>query len=190
MLSLDPLLSEGTRLVWILWEFSPPENLKRFLFPNKKTWKQVILRICYAKMSGFCSLPKCWDIRLYWWCAWLCFTLRETQQQVRTRLCSSDSSTRSSPSPRPPPDAWAIRELMAFPISQKEGGASKTEASDLLCGVINRSEMSCTSSPDQCCFCSSTLFSGTSILVSIQNTQQQQRDILKQVKHLSGQTVV
>lgn len=51
-------------------------------------------------------------------------TLRETQQQVRTRLCSSDSSTHSSPSPWSSPATWPIREVMAFPMSQKDGGIS------------------------------------------------------------------
>lgn len=51
-------------------------------------------------------------------------TLRETQQQVRTRLCSSDSSTHSSPSPWSSPATWPTREVMAFPMSQKDGGIS------------------------------------------------------------------
>lgn len=65
------------------------------------------------------------------------FTLRETQQQVRTRLCSSDNSTHSSPSSWPPPEAWTMRDLMAFPISQKEGGASAWENIINTCWIPN-----------------------------------------------------
>jgi len=38
--------------------------------------------------------------------------------------------------------------------------------------------------------CAVTLVSGTCILVSVQHTQQQQRQVLQQDQHLNGQTVV
>lgn len=55
-------------------------------------------------------------------------TFSVTQQQVRTKLCSSDSSTFSSPSSSSPVPLCPIRELMAFPMSQNEGGTSATNS--------------------------------------------------------------
>lgn len=83
-----------------------------------------------------CCLPARLDVR-----SCVCVTLRVTQQQVRTRLCSSDSRTHSSPSPWPLPDVSAIRELMALPMSQKDGGVSKAEERDLLCSIIKPSDL-------------------------------------------------
>ncbi len=58
------------------------------------------------------------------------FTFKETQQQVSSRLCSSESSTFSSPSsssPAPSTPVWPIRELIAFPMSQNDGSTSVTK---------------------------------------------------------------
>lgn len=82
---------------------------------------------------------------------------------------------------------------MAFPISQKEGGVSKTRRErftawchkNLWHSVVVHPQIS-TVSVDR----SVTLFSGTSVPVSVQNTEQQQRDFLQQDQHLSGQIVV
>lgn len=53
-------------------------------------------------------------------------TFSDTQQQVRTRLCSSGSRTYSSPSSTEP-SCWPITELIAFPVSQNDGGTSTNE---------------------------------------------------------------
>lgn len=111
MLSITHLSLDNTRLVWIHSASFPPESLKRFQFPKE-------IKNIYERYN-----PKHRPLLT----KEFLLTLRETQQQVRTRLCSSDSRTHSSSSLCPPPDAWTIRLLMAFPMSQKEGGASKAE---------------------------------------------------------------
>lgn len=77
-------------------------------------------------------------------------TLSETQQQVRTRLCSSDSSTRSSPSLLSSPWAWTIRDLIAFPMSQKEGRASAEIIFTTLPCISDHSLFHCSSSSLSC----------------------------------------
>lgn len=52
-------------------------------------------------------------------------TFNETQQQVSTRLCSSGSKTYSTPWSTP--KRWPMTELIAFPVSQNDGGTSTKE---------------------------------------------------------------
>lgn len=51
-------------------------------------------------------------------------TFTDTQQQVRIRLCSSDSRTESSSSSCPRPFPSMMREPMAFPMSANDGAAA------------------------------------------------------------------
>lgn len=98
--------------------------------------RQNCLRLVFVSHHGilidffFCMV---WaDKLLFHLCEkWFHFhacTFSVTQQQVRTKLCSSDSSTFSSPSSSSPVPLCPIRELMAFPMSQNEGGTSATNS--------------------------------------------------------------
>lgn len=51
-------------------------------------------------------------------------TFTDTQQQVRIRLCSSESRTESSSSSCPRPFPSMMREPMAFPMSANDGAAA------------------------------------------------------------------
>lgn len=82
-----------------------------------------------------------------------------------------------------------MRELMAFPISQKEGGASE-KGSAILPGESQIGVYFLPKPPPYSARRSITLSRGTGVAVSVQHTQQQQRQVIQQNQNLNGQPVV